>query len=136
VGAVEGVATGGQLPASELFFAGGDTTQRGFALDQLGVPGQTIDPDGFATGGNGLLLFNGELRVPVTGGVGVVGFVDTGNVFARVVDIDLADLRTAIGGGLRYRSPIGPLRIDVGAKVNKLPGEKRTAWFVSFGQAF
>jgi outer membrane translocation and assembly module TamA len=74
--------------------------------------------------------------VPVTGGLGVVGFVDTGNVFAQVADISFVELRTAVGGGIRYRSPIGPLRIDVGVKVNRLPGEKPTAWFVSFGQAF
>src|SRR6185503_1740809 len=70
------------LPASERFFAGGDTTVRGFALDQLGTP-QTIDKDGFPTGGNGLVIFNAELRVPVFRSFGAVGFVDTGNVFAR-----------------------------------------------------
>jgi outer membrane translocation and assembly module TamA len=137
-----GFSTEGQLPASERFFAGGDTTVRGFALDQLGVrhippqPGDTVDPNGFAIGGNGLAIFNAELRFPVTGAVGVVGFLDTGNVFARVADIDLAELRSAVGGGLRYKSPIGPLRVDVGVKVKRLPGESRTAWFVSFGQAF
>jgi len=137
-----GAATEGQLPASERFFAGGDTTVRGFALDQLGVrhfpaqPHDTVDQDGFAIGGNGLVLFNAELRVPVTGGFGVVGFVDTGNVFARPVDIDLGELRSAVGGGIRYRSPVGPLRIDLGMKVNRQPGESRLEWFVSFGQAF
>jgi outer membrane protein assembly complex protein YaeT len=137
-----GGAVRGELPASERFFAGGDTTHRGFAIDQLGVrhdtpqPGDTIDPDGFAIGGNGLALFNAELRVPVTGGIGLVGFVDTGNVFARVLDIDPREFRTALGGGLRYRSPIGPLRIDLGFKLNRREDEKRPAWFVSFGQAF
>lgn len=131
-----GIERVGPLPASERFFAGGDTTQRGVALDQLGVPGQTIDSEGFATGGNAALLFNAELRVPVTVAASVVGFVDTGNVFARASDVRLADLRNAVGGGIRYKSPIGPLRFDVGINVNKLPGEKRTAWFVNFGQAF
>jgi outer membrane protein insertion porin family len=134
--------TQGELPASERFFAGGDSTVRGFALDQLGVrhfppqPGDTIDQDGVAIGGNGLVIFNAELRVPVAGGLGVVGFLDTGNVYARVSDIDLAEVRSAIGGGIRYRSPVGPLRIDVGMKLNRLPGESRGAWFISFGQAF
>jgi len=137
-----GVAQEGSLPASERFFAGGDTTQRGFALDQLGVrhtpaePGDTIDPEGFATGGNALVLFNGELRVGVTNAVGVVGFVDTGNVFARAADMALDEFRTAVGAGLRYKSPLGPLRFDFGVNVNRQPGEKRTAWFVNFGQAF
>ena len=52
------------LPASERFFAGGDTTIRGFALDTAGAP-NTISPTGFPKGGNALLLLNGELRVPV-----------------------------------------------------------------------
>ncbi len=131
-----GIEREGPLPASERFFAGGDTTQRGVALDQLGVPGQTIDSEGFATGGNAAVLFNAELRVPVTAAASVVGFLDTGNVFARASDIRFADLRNAVGGGIRYKSPIGPLRFDVGINVNRLPGEKRTAWFVNFGQAF
>jgi outer membrane protein assembly complex protein YaeT len=127
----------GQLPASERFFAGGDSgPMRGFAFDQLGVRGETIDPNGFATGGNGLVIFNAELRAPVAGGLGAVGFIDTGNVFARVADIDLTQMRTAMGGGIRYKSPLGPLRVDIGFKVHPLPGEGHAAWFVSFGQAF
>jgi len=131
------------LPASERFYAGGDTTVRGFALDQLGVrhlPSDpvhdTIDSDGFAIGGQGLLIFNAELRAPIAGGLGVVGFVDTGNVFARASDIDLRELRTAVGSGVRYKSPFGPIRFDLGFKVNRQPGEGLTAWFISFGQAF
>jgi outer membrane protein insertion porin family len=57
-------------------------------------------------------------------------------VFARAVDISLGELRTAVGAGLRYKSPVGPLRVDIGAKINRQPGESRTEWFVSFGQAF
>ena len=142
VGLATGFAGLGDLPAAERFFAGGDTTVRGFALDQLGVrhippeSGDTVDANGAAIGGNGLVIFNAELRVPVTGGLGVVGFIDTGNVFAHVTTIELAEMRSAVGGGIRYKSPIGPLRIDYGVKVNPLPGESRSAWFVSFGQAF
>jgi outer membrane protein insertion porin family len=87
-------------------------------------------------GGNGLVIFNAELRAPVAGGLGVVGFLDTGNVFARTTDLDLKELRSALGGGIRYKSPFGPIRLDVGFKVNRQPGEGLTAWFVSFGQAF
>lgn len=130
------------LPQSERFYAGGDTTVRGFALDTLGVrhtPPQvadTIDPDGFPIGGNALLILNGELRMPAWRGVGVVGFVDSGNVFARAVNIDIAELRTAAGVGLRYKSPVGPIRVDLGFKVNRRPDENLTAWFITFGQAF
>jgi outer membrane protein assembly factor BamA len=141
-----GLATGfniaEQLPASERFFAGGDTTVRGFALDRLGVrhvppqQGDTLDQDGIPIGGNGLVIFNAELRAPVAGGLGVVGFLDTGNVFAHASDLDLGQLRSAVGGGIRYKSPFGPIRVDLGFKVNRQPGEGLTAWFISFGQAF
>jgi outer membrane protein insertion porin family len=130
------------LPQSERFYAGGDTTIRGFALDRVGTrhvpaePSDTLTEDLLPVGGNGLVIVNAELRAPVSGGFGVVGFLDTGNVFARVSNIDLGELRSAVGGGVRYKSPFGPIRLDIGFKVNRQPGEGLTAWFVSFGQAF
>ncbi len=127
------------LPASERFFAGGDT-MRGFALDQLGVPNSTIDTNGFPIGGNALVIANAELRVPVHGGLGVVGFVDTGNVFASTNDINVDEFRTALGFGLRYKSPIGPIRVDLGFKLHRetIAGrlEDLTALHISLGQAF
>jgi outer membrane protein assembly factor BamA len=129
-----------EVPASERFFAGGDTTVRGFILDQLGTP-ETIDQDGFPIGGNGLSIFNAELRIPVRGGLGAVGFFDAGNVFARATDISLSDLRGAVGVGIRYQSPVGPIRVDVGFKTTRreiVPGvpEKLAVWHISLGQAF
>jgi outer membrane protein assembly complex protein YaeT len=128
------------LPASERFFAGGDTTVRGFALDTVGIPGQTLDSDGFPLGGNALVVFKTEVRAPIRSGVGVVGFFDTGQVFASVADIDLTQLRSAVGFGLRYRSPVGPIRVDLGFKIHpQIIGGHReglTALHVSFGQAF
>jgi outer membrane protein insertion porin family len=122
------------LPEPERFFAGGDTTVRGFAVDTLGRP-ETIK-DGFPIGGNAETIFNVELRGPLYRGLQGVGFVDTGNVFARVVDIDLGVLRTAVGFGARYKSPVGPIRFDVGFKLKPMPSERRSAWFITFGQAF
>ena len=74
------------LPASERFFAGGDTTVRGFALDRLGTE-STLDSNGFPTGGNALMILNAEVRVPVTRTLGGVVFVDAGNVFAPGVGV-------------------------------------------------
>ncbi len=128
------------LPASERFFAGGDTTVRGFALDQLGTP-ETLDPGGLPLGGNGLVILNFELRQRIRGGLGAVGFFDAGNVFSRVHTIELSELRGAVGFGIRYRSPVGPLRVDLGFKTNRreiVPGrlEDLTALHISLGQAF
>ena len=128
------------LPASERFFAGGDTTVRGFSLDRLGTDA-TISPTGFPTGGNGLVVLNTELRVALVGALGVVGFVDGGNVFLRATDINLGELRAAAGFGVFYRSPIGPIRIDLGFKLDRrelAPGrlERRSVLHISLGQAF
>jgi outer membrane protein assembly factor BamA len=127
------------LPASERFFAGGDTTVRGFALDTVGAP-NTISASGFPRGGNALILMNGELRLPVWRDIGAVMFMDGGNVFDRVTEMDLGELRGSVGFGLRYRSPIGPIRFDVGFKLDRreIGGqlEPRRAFHFSIGQAF
>jgi outer membrane protein assembly factor BamA len=137
---IEGVfETIEDLPASERFFAGGDTTIRGFALDTVGVP-KTISPRGFPRGGNGLLILNAELRVPVWKEVGAVLFVDGGNVWERVTDFDIGELRGSLGFGLRYRSPIGPVRVDLGFKMDRrmVAGdlESRRVLHFAIGQAF
>jgi outer membrane protein insertion porin family len=128
------------IPASERFFAGGDTTVRGFALDQLGIPLVTLDEQGFPTGGGGLMILNAEVRVPATRGLGVVGFFDTGNVFYRTSDIRLSELRGSVGLGVRYKSPIGPIRVDLGFKLqrNVIAGKREplTALHITLGQAF
>ena len=127
------------LPASKRFFAGGDTTVRGFALDRLG-DGATIDQNGFPTGGNAMVVLNAELRVPVSGAFQVVGFLDAGNVFDRVSSLGLTRIRAGTGFGVRYRSPLGPIRVDVGFKLNRRTfagnRERLTALHVSIGQAF
>jgi outer membrane protein insertion porin family len=128
------------IPASERFYAGGGTTVRGFTLDRLGTP-ETIDQDGFPRGGHGLVVLNAELRIPVRGGLGAVAFVDGGNVFRTVEDMDWSELRASVGFGFRYRSPIGPVRVDLGIKLDRrtLPSgerERPTAVHISLGQAF
>jgi outer membrane protein insertion porin family len=131
-----------ELPASERFFAGGDTSVRGFALDQLGSA-SVLDQNGVSNGGNGLVIFNAELRIPIwrKKSLGGVVFVDTGNVFATTSDIDLAQLRTAVGFGARWKSPIGPLRLDFAWKLHPITfgngsRESGFAWYVTIGQAF
>jgi outer membrane protein insertion porin family len=128
------------VPASERFFAGGDTTVRGFVLDRLGTD-ETLNSLGFPTGGNGLIVLNGELRTPYWHGLGAVGFLDAGNVFRRAGDIRLGEVRPAAGIGLRYRSPLGPLRVDFGFNLDPqtLPTgsrERTMVFHLSLGQAF
>ena len=127
------------LPASERFFAGGDSTIRGYALDSVGAP-DTISETGFPRGGNAVLILNAELRTPIWRDLGAALFVDGGNVFRRVSQMELAELRGSLGFGLRYASPIGPVRVDLGFKLDRrtIGGrlEPRTALHFSIGQAF
>ena len=128
-----------ELPASERFFAGGDTTVRGFVLDRLGAA-DTLDAQGYPKGGNGLVVFNAELRAPYWKGLSAVSFLDVGNVFARASDVRLAELRPAAGVGVRYRSPVGPLRVDFGFNLDRqIRGDERErgmVFHISLGQAF
>jgi outer membrane protein insertion porin family len=144
------------IPEPERFFAGGDTTVRGFDPDTLGIRHHPLDPqrdtineNNFPIGGNATVILNGELRMPVGAGLSVVSFFDTGNVFQRASQLNLADLRSAAGFGIRYKSPFGPLRVDLGFKTHvdaircRLDPvgtaaclESRPALHISFGQAF
>jgi outer membrane protein insertion porin family len=131
-----------EIPAAERFFSGGDTSVRGFALDQLGSA-SVLDQNGVSNGGNGLVVFNAELRMPIwkKRSVGGVVFVDTGNVFATMGDIDLGQLRTAVGFGARWKSPVGPLRLDFAWKLKPITFANGTrengfAWYITIGQAF
>jgi outer membrane protein insertion porin family len=128
------------LPASERFFGGGDTTVRGFALDRLGTE-ETLDPQGFPQGGNGMAIFNLETRAPYWKNLQFVWFLDAGNVFKHASDIRLQEMRFTSGVGFRYRSPIGPLRVDWGWKLStrlELTGgrERSQILHISLGQAF
>jgi outer membrane protein assembly factor BamA len=128
------------LPASERFFAGGESTVRGFSLDRLGNE-QTISATGFPTGGNSVVVLNAELRVDIASRLQAVAFMDAGNVFPRASDFDLTDLRTAVGFGVRIRTPFGPIRVDLGFNLDRRefgPGTLERAFVphISLGQAF
>ena len=88
-----------------------------------------------------MIVANLELRTAYWKGLGAVGFFDTGNVFKRAGDIRLGELRPTAGFGLRYRSPLGPLRVDLGFNLDRqtLAGgarERGTVFHLSLGQAF
>jgi outer membrane protein insertion porin family len=131
------------LPANERFFAGGDTSVRGFALDRLGDEHTISATTGFPTGGNGVVVLNSELRAHLFGGFQGIGFVDAGNVYPLASDVDFTSLRPAAGVGLAYRSQrIGLARIDLGFNLNPqtfVPGgDPERRWVIHFllGQPF
>lgn len=130
----------GLIPVSERFFAGGRTTHRAYERDTLGIPGETLIPvEGqvFEAGGNGLFLVNLDYRFPIAGNFGGTVFFDLGNVWADWRDVDARDLKPGMGLGLRYRSPIGPVRLEIGWKLDPEPGESTSAvFFLSLGNPF
>jgi outer membrane protein assembly factor BamA len=133
-GAIEPLG-GREVSIAERFFAGGRTTNRAYDRDELGIPGETL-LDGKPIGGNGLALLNLDYRFPISGGLGGTIFVDAGNVWADWQDVRLRDVKPGAGLGLRYLTPIGPLRVEVGWKLDRERGEPKSAVLVSFGNAF
>jgi outer membrane protein insertion porin family len=113
------------LPLPDRFFAGGDYTLRGFAVD-------AVNPQG----GNALLLGGAELRVDASRYLALAVFTEAGNVYPVVPDMDLAVLRYTAGLGVRYKTAFGPLRVDWGYKLNPRPGESPYHFHFTVGHAF
>ena len=124
---------GALMPITERFFAGGANTLRGFPLDEASPKNfETGDP----VGGNVLMLLNLELRLPIANKLGGVVFSDNGNVYRRVEVIELLNWRYNFGAGIRYETPIGPVRVDYGIKLNRRPDESFGRLHVSLGHPF
>jgi len=128
------------VPVAERFFAGGRTTHRAFARDELGVPGETLLVSGredvTPLGGGALALGNFEWRFPLAGPVGGTLFADVGQVWREAGDARARDLRWGAGLGVRYLSPIGPVRLEVGWKLDREPFESPYVFFFSLGNPF
>ncbi|MGH9381725.1 MAG: POTRA domain-containing protein [Thermoanaerobaculia bacterium] len=137
------------VPISERFFAGGRASHRAYGRDDLGVPRQTLllsTVDGeeqlVPVGGNALALLNLDYRFPIAGALEGVVFFDHGNVWADWDNIVLDEAKPGAGVGLRYRSPIGPVRLEIGWKLDRrgagdgLPAEDPYEVFFSFGNPF
>jgi outer membrane protein insertion porin family len=123
------------VPLHERFYAGGSTTIRGYTQDSVGP--SSIGPDGqpIPLGGASMAVFNAELRLNPSEGFGFVLFSDAGNVWiGRSILLD--DLRASYGGGIRYGTPVGPLRIDYGQKIHRRPGESPGELHFNIGHTF
>lgn len=127
------------VPFSDRFFLGGASSLRGWSRYQVAPL-----TDGIPIGGRTMIEMALEWRVPLRGAIGLVGFFDTGNVWARSFAATTGGFRSDAGIGLRYRTPVGLVRGDAAFQLNPIPGllvnglpESRT-WrlHVSIGQAF
>jgi outer membrane protein insertion porin family len=119
--------TGGEyIPFPERFFGGGNNSERGFPDDQAGP---RDDDTGFPIGGSALLFHSTELRFPLIGSdIGGVLFHDMGNIYSSVGAIsfrvhqdgvtDFDYMNHAVGFGIRYKTPLGPIRVDLAYSLN------------------
>jgi len=123
-----------EVPLHERFYLGGSTTVRGYTQDSVG-PTQWDGSAHIPTGGASMVVFNVELRMNPTEGLGFVVFTDAGNVWVDQ-KINLHELRSSYGTGLRYGTPIGPLRVDYGQKIHRRPGESPGEFHFNIGHAF
>ena len=127
------------VPFSRKYFLGGASSIRGWGRFEVSPLAS-----GTPIGGNSMIAFSSELRTMFPGNFGGVLFVDAGNVWPTADEIRLKELRYAAGLGLRYQTPVGPLRLDWGYQLNPIPGllvngeEQSRRWRLHFsiGQAF
>jgi translocation and assembly module TamA len=121
-----------EIPADKRFYAGGGGSVRGYGYQTIGPRDATGQP----RGGRSLVEFSTELRVRVTDAIGIVPFVDGGNVWNAAYPKLGSGLKWGAGLGARYHTPIGPLRFDVAVPLNRHPGSSTVQFYISLGQAY
>lgn len=137
------------MPLFDRYFPGGINSIRGFAERSLGpreaVTVSVTDPN--APGGRKLktylrpiggseeLVLNNELSFPLVQQLNLKGvvFSDIGNAFTQLQGLDPSDLRYSVGAGVRWRSPFGPIRIELGRALNAKKDERTSMIHFSFG---
>jgi outer membrane protein insertion porin family len=120
-----------RVPLSERYFAGGESTLRGFARDSVGP-----QAEGIPSGGEAFAVLNVDWMVPIRGAFFGVLFADVGNVWEDLASIDLGDVRSDAGLGLRIVTPIGPVRAEYAWKLDRKPEESPGQFYFSIGIPF
>jgi len=123
-----------RIPIFKRYFSGGSTSVRGYPYQQLGP----LDDEGNPLGGLTLLELSSEWRFPLKASWEGVLFFDAGNVYESRYELIWDQLRSSVGAGLRYKTPVGPLRLDFGYQLNPPDHDffNRYQIHLSIGQAF
>jgi len=122
------------LPDYEKFYLGGINSLRGFDWRDVSA---SDDPDS-PVGGEKFVQFNAEFIFPILKEAGLMGlvFFDTGNVYSKGESVDFGDMRESAGFGIRWYSPLGPIRLERGYILDQKEGEDTGRWEFSIGGAF
>jgi outer membrane protein assembly factor BamA len=135
---LNGETNSSEIPIDERFFNGGATTVRSFGERDLGPH----DKHGYPIGGEFFTVWNVEYTFPIYGELQGAVFVDAGNLLPSSRDpfsgftAGLQDMRYGVGAGLRYKLPVGPIRLDYGVNPDRRADEDFGAFHFSFGFAF
>lgn len=130
VGVMQSVMNDPETPIEDRYFAGGASSLRGWGRHNI----YPINMDGFAIGGNSLLEGSIELRYPIYDILGGALFIDFGNVWADSYKFDFNALHYNTGFGLRVKTPIGPVRVDMATPI--VNDDFAFQFFISIGHAF
>jgi len=120
------------LPLFERFYLGGPNSVRSFKARRLSPQ----DEGGVRVGGTSEVLGNVEYIIPLPFNIRVAGFFDVGNAYGFGTKFDPTETREAVGAGLRWISPFGPLRLDYGVNLDRRKGEDFGAFHFSVGSPF
>jgi outer membrane protein assembly complex protein YaeT len=133
-GLIQPIQSTSQIPISRLFFSGGANSVRGYKLNYLGPRNLSGDP----VGGETVLEFSLEARfpLPIYEKIGGVVFLDAGNVFSRIHNLDLGQLKYSPGLGLRYLSPIGAIGLDIAFPTNRINYQQDSPYQINFSVGY
>jgi outer membrane protein assembly complex protein YaeT len=127
-----GNTTDAALPVTKLFYAGGSATVRGYDFQKLGTDGRL----GSAVGGQSLLNVSAEVRFPIWQELRGATFVDAAQLSDSAWLWQPQDLHYAVGFGLRYSTPLGPVRVDIAAPIHRPEGTDPVRIWFAIGQPF
>ncbi|MDO8527390.1 MAG: outer membrane protein assembly factor BamA [Deltaproteobacteria bacterium] len=129
---IKSIGANVSVPQIQLYGLGGDDTVRGFKEDVLGPQA----PDGRPSGGRSRFIYNSELHIRVVGALQWAFFFDAGALTNSYHDFNSQTVRRSGGFGLRYITPVGPIRLDYGIILDPQPGDNFGRLHFTFGYPF